>query len=130
MAKLKRSELKGYTIKMIKANDSMCPLCERTMDIDSFVADHCHVTGVIRDAICRNCNGLEGLAAGNGRHPHSNEGVDKIQWAKNVAAYWEKHEANPRKVIYPSHLTPQEKIIANKKKRAKAAATRRARGRK
>ena len=130
MAKLKRSELKGFTIKMLKANDGKCPLCERSMDISAMVADHCHVTGAIRGALCRNCNGLEGLTAGNGRHPHSKEGVDKIQWVKNLAVYWEQYENNPRKVIYPSHLTPQEKIIANKKKRAKAAATKRAKLRK
>ena len=123
--KLKRSELKGYTVKLYKANDCMCPLCERPMDISAMVADHDHDTGLIRDAICRNCNGLEGLAAGNGRHPHPKDGVDKIQWAKNLVKYWEKHEANPSKVIYPSHLTPAEKVIANKKKRAKAAALKR-----
>ncbi len=130
MGKLKRSELKGYTIKLHKANNSICPLCEREMSVDQMVADHDHETGAIRDALCRNCNGLEGLAAGNGRHPHPKDGCGKIQWAKNLAKYWEYHEANPKSVIYPSHLTPQEKIIANKKKRAKAAAVRRAKAKK
>jgi len=130
MGKLKRSELKGYTIKLHKANDNVCPLCEREMSTDQIVADHDHESGAIRDAICRNCNGLEGLAAGNGRHPHPKDGCGKIQWARNLAKYWEHHEANPKPIIYPSHLTPQEKIIANKKKRAKAAAVRRAKTRK
>ena len=130
MAKLKRSEVKGLTVKLHKKNGGKCPLCERELPIDSMVLDHCHETGAIRDAICRPCNGIEGQAAGNGRNRHSHAGVDKLQWIKNLVEYWGHHIPNPSSIIYPSHLTPQEKIIANKKKRAKAAATRRARGKK
>jgi hypothetical protein len=62
------------------------------------VLDHDHKTGVVRDVICRNCNGIEGkirnLCVRAGKH------IPDAEFLKNILKYWERHIKSPRSVLY------------------------------
>jgi len=62
-----------------------CPLCQTTTE--DRVADHCHVTGSVRDWLCRSCNAGLGLFRDN---------PDAL---RRAAHYIEAHKANPRSAL-------------------------------
>lgn len=109
-----------------KRKQPKCPLCQNkfTKARDP-VVDHCHDTGLIRSLLCRNCNGREGEI--KNRAIRCSSKAEYVRWLSNLVAYLQYHEANPGKLIYPSHKTEDEKRIArNKKARDKRAKTKRA----
>lgn len=99
-----------------------CPICEDPITVVTSVVDHNHTTGFIRDALCRNCNGLEGKiknVAGRGKR-----GRTKEQWLVSIIKYWRKHEQPVYQLLYPLHKTEDEKrvkrnLITRKKRAAK-----------
>lgn len=124
-------------MKLAQAQGGVCPLCGDLLDFsikgakgDSVVVDHCHLSGRIRGALHRSCNGGEGKAASAvGRWI-----VGSMQDPAAIAACMHRIadylQAEPTDLIYHSHKTEEDKKdIRNaqaRKRRAEIAARRKA----
>lgn len=58
-ANLSQVEILVLIIRLMLTKSATCPICKR--DTADLVADHCHETGVSREAICRKCNAGLGM---------------------------------------------------------------------
>ncbi|AHN84692.1 putative endonuclease (endogenous virus) [Gutovirus Vc1] len=87
------------------------------------VVDHDHKSGVIRAALPRAINGLEGkLVQLCIRWGGCKNKGEVIQMLRGMADYLELHRVPQTEWIHPEHLTPAEKRAkANKKARARYA---------
>lgn len=122
--KLKHSEVAPARDLLVKAQGGICPLCKGKMGKTgkSPALDHDHGTGFVRDALCVNCNGIEGKIFNLARRAKNQ--LTTHQWLLNLSAYYARHDT-PRHggVIHPTHKTEAEKRLArNKKARLKRAA--------
>lgn len=120
MRKLKQAEIKPVRDVMAKQQNGKCPLCTKSLAQKGAVLDHCHDSGAVRSALCRNCNGMEGKVRTAAIRSATKDGM--VEWLENLAAYWRHHAENPSKYIYPTHKTEDEKRLErNKKARQKRA---------
>lgn len=131
--KLSRSQMRPYTMKLLKEQNGICPLCTGPINMTltaghktDFALDHCHETGRIRGVLHRSCNGALGKmdnAIGRwGAKSMSYEAI--VPYLERVLKYY-KEPLKP--FIYPSHKSPEEAAEAARVKRNKDAALRRAR---
>lgn len=116
-----------------------CPLCELRIDLSvtgkgsDYAMDHCHETGEVRALLHRSCNSMEGKvkeAIGSwGSKSHKYEDVRRV--ARNLVQYWDECESGKRStgMMYYLHKTPEQKKEADRIKRNKAAALKRAKDR-
>lgn len=130
--KLSRSQMRPYTMKLLKEQGGLCPLCMEPISMSlteghktDFALDHCHETGRIRGVLHRSCNGAEGKvanAAGRwGAKSMQSESI--LAFLKRLIEYYE----TPLKdYVYPTHKSAEENAEAQRVKRNKAAALRRA----
>ena len=109
-----------------KDQANICPLCGGKLGGAKGkkpALDHDHITGVIRDVLCLNCNGMEGKI-----HNLARRGLkgNATQFLENMLAYWKKHQEEPRQYLHPTHKTAAEKRARTNKlarqRRAKAKA--------
>lgn len=107
--------------ELVRLQHGRCPITGRdlrAMTPTNVVVDHNHKTGVIRAALPRAINGLEGklknLCIRWGGCMTDDE---IIQMLRGMADYLEHHKVPRTKWIHPEHLTPAE---ARAKKNAKA----------
>ena len=115
MRKLTQAELIVVREAMVKKQKHKCPLCGKSLRGRGVaVADHCHDTGTVRSALCRNCNGMEGKVRTAAIRSATKEGM--IDWLINLAQYWKHHAENPSTYVYPTHKTEDEKRLARNKK--------------
>ena len=130
--KLSRAQQRPYSIKLLKEQGGICPLCEEPVDMGlqaghrtDYALDHCHETGQIRGVLHRSCNGALGkMDNAIGRWgAKSMSYKDIVPYLERVLAYY-KSPLKP--YIYPLHKTPEEQAEASRVKRNKAAALRRA----
>lgn len=124
--KIPRSQSRMYTLKILKDQGGVCPLCTRVIDLTvkgEAVLDHCHETGLVRGVLHRSCNSSEGkVANAAGRWGAKSMDYDTavIPFLERLVAYLKQPKHN---LIYPTHLTPEEaKDKANLKRRSAAAA--------
>lgn len=82
--------------------------------------DHCHVTGNVREALCRNCNGIEGKIFNLARRAKRDR--TPLEFLMSLVEYWDKHLNNPSALLHPTHKTADEKRIARNAKARKARA--------
>lgn len=133
MRKITRGQLRSVTMKLAQEQNGVCALCNKPLDFsikgnkgNSVVCDHDHVTGVIRGALCRGCNGAEGKVtnavarwAGIGLQNQ----VEIANWLERMVAYLRKP---PTELIYHSHKSEDDKraarALAQKKRRAAQSA--------
>jgi len=115
------SRLRNKDIPVIRERLSLeqgrrCKVCDVALGGDIRAClDHDHRTGVVRDVLCQNCNGIEGKIFNLGRR--GGRGMTPMNFVKIIVAYWERHALTPRKEIHPKHRTPDEKRL---KRNAKA----------
>lgn len=106
----RRATLKELTLLkqgLLKRQEFKCAICEIELTMVTACVDHDHRTGIIRDALCRNCNGLEGKAynlANRGKRTQLPK-----WWLGKVILYWIKHEQDKTGWLYPAHKTDDEK---------------------
>jgi len=103
-----------------KRQNFQCALCPTALTVRTGCLDHDHYTGLIRGVLCRNCNGIEGKVKNlsiRGRRT-----LPPKDYIRNIAAYWEVHEHDRTGLIYPSHLTTDEKRIKRNTKVRKTRA--------
>lgn len=118
--KIKHSELKALRQEMYDAQDGICPILKIKLPVEQFVVDHEHRknkskpigsgdgSGLIRGAIQRHANALEGKITNNWRR----NGMDKFDitlpdFLRNLADYLERDNTD---IVHPSEL-PSPKIV-------------------
>ena len=122
MRKLKYAEVKGVREQILHAQGHRCAICAIQLPTDEAVLDHCHVSGAIRGALCRNCNGIEGKVHNLARR--AKRQFTAAWWVERLLSYWATHEVNPTSLMHPTHKTAEDKRLArNKAARDKRAAT-------
>jgi hypothetical protein len=57
---LKHKDIKPLREKLWEKNNKRCPICNVDIDVNEVALDHDHDTTLIRNAICRKCNSVEG----------------------------------------------------------------------
>lgn len=128
--KLARTQLKAFTMKLWREQGGLCPLClqdhipEGKTQPD-VVLDHCHLTGLVRGALGRSCNGAEGkVANAAGRWGAKSMHYDDIiPYLERLVAYLKQ---GTKPYIYPLHKTEEERRELRNARARKARATRKA----
>lgn len=109
---------------LIKRQEGLCPLCRETLPVSNACLDHNHKTGLVRGALCRNCNGIEGKVHNLANRAKKN--ITTAKWLGYLILYWLKHSTDQTGLYHPIHKTADEKrVITNKKAREKRAAKKR-----
>lgn len=119
LRKITRGQIRSVAIKLARDQGGVCPLCGEPLDFtikgvtgDSVVVDHCHITGRIRGALHRSCNGGEGkVASAAGRWVvGSMQSTPAIAAAlRRIADYLDRE---PSDMVYYTHKTPEEAAAA------------------
>lgn len=119
--KFKKSELSNIRRELVKQQDGMCPVCNRDLrrtDPKNVVVDHDHTTGVVRAAMHRGCNGVEGKVLRLlGTWGKATTKPAAIKVLSNLIKFWQLHTTPQTKWIYYNHKTATEKRLALNKKR-------------
>lgn len=124
--KITHAEIAAMRARLLLAQKNKCPLCGGGMGASKALKnpalDHDHTTGVIRDVLCVNCNGMEGKALGIAKRGGGANGY--IEWVRNLLAYWERHQTPAHgPLLHPTHKTEAEKRLrANELARKRRAA--------
>lgn len=133
MRKVTRAQLRTITMKLAKEQGGLCLLCGKPLDFsikgakgDSVVCDHDHISGRIRGALHRSCNGGEGkVASACGRWI-----VGSMQSSSDIAnalrAMADYLDREPTEYIYPTHLTDEERKLKAAAKARKQRAVKKA----
>lgn len=126
MRRLKASEVVVVRAAILsKRQEGKCAICGTPCTVTTGCLDHNHDTGIIRGVLCRNCNGIEGkirnlVTRGRRGMPHKD-------YLGAVLLYWIHHETDRTGLLYPTHLTLEEKRVKiNARARKKRAATKKA----
>ncbi|CAM0030031.1 endonuclease VII [Vibrio phage D529] len=118
--------LHNITKELIRRQNGKCPITKRdlrAMTSTNVVVDHDHKSGVIRAALPRAINGLEGkLVALCIRWGQCKTKGEVIQMLRGMADYLELHRVPQTEWLHPDHLSPAEaRAKKNKKARARYA---------
>lgn len=121
MRKLKQREIAGVRDEILQNQGHRCAICQTTLTNCAAVLDHCHTTGAIRGALCRNCNGIEGKVHNLARR--AKRKYTPAWWLGRLLSYWAAHERDQTGLMHPTHKTAEDKRLrANKLARARRAA--------
>lgn len=101
-------------MRYVVAQQFKCAICSTpiTAGPDSCL-DHEHSTGLVRGALCRNCNGIEGKVKNLATRAKRDGTWD--WWLDRLLAYVRFHRANPGNIIHPTHKTEDEKRLRRNK---------------
>ena len=135
MKRLKAQQIPTYRKSLEVRQGNQCPVCDRHFDDVYYnhakrrtvraappTLDHCHTTGYIRGALCRNCNVIEGKFR-KAHQRYGAHGSDLIDILYGMAEYLIEHEYPQSEYLHPSFRTEDEKRIRrNKRARANRAA--------
>lgn len=123
--KFKRTELPSIKKALILKQHGVCPICKgdltRCAPIN-VVVDHDHDTGIVRAALHRGCNGLDGkvkrflMTWGKAKTFY-----EAMKTLDNLLEFWKLHREPQTEWIYYDHKTATEKRLALNKKRRLAA---------
>jgi len=127
MKRITSTQLLPVKMALVKQQDHCCPLCGidfNMVETKNIVVDHDHKTGVIRAALCRNCNGMEGKVKHYGTR--AKRGGTYEEWLKRLLEYYEHHETPRTGLLHPTHRTEDEKRLRrNAQARKRRAAKKR-----
>ncbi len=100
---LTRAQCDKLRLELIKLQGGRCALCEaRFVDIKAKPClDHDHKTGLIRQVLCSNCNGMEGKIFDKANRAKRKKSL--IEWLEDLIKYWKYHKENPSTYIYYNH---------------------------
>lgn len=127
---LARSQMRAWAIRHLKTEQNgLCPLCLKPIDMTipkEGVVDHDHDSGRIRGVLHRSCNAAEGKAT-NAVAQWGAKAQDYptiVAYLKRMVAYL---EAEPTKMLYHAHKTPEQKRVLRAKRARDSRATAKAR---
>lgn len=106
MIQLKQKDIKPWREERIKTITHCC-LCGRSFEEKEPVADHCHITGLIRDVLCRNCNSMLGKIENAAIRAVGKERM--LEFLLNSVNYVQHHRDNPSDLIHPTHNKPKKR---------------------
>lgn len=106
MKRLKQKEIAKYREDILKAQNSICPLCRTHINPEEACLDHCHTTGHVRRVLHRACNSSEGRVM---KWAYSSRSNDPFTFLLNLIEY-HRHDFTDMP-FHPSYLTPNEKEI-------------------
>lgn len=123
--RIKAAEIPLVKQALLQRQLFKCCLCPEALTIASACLDHNHKTGLIRGALCRNCNGIEGKIYNLANRAKRTMSV--MDFLGRVILYWIKHQTDQTGLYHPLHKTVDEKRVATnlkaKKRRAKLKET-------
>ena len=107
---------------LLIGQNGRCALCRHPISAgDDSCLDHDHTTGVVRDVLCRNCNGIEGKVFNLARR--CKRDATPLWWLQQLVEYWQRHAKPQRNLLHPTFKTEVEKQAKrNKVAREKRAA--------
>ena len=118
------NNLKNIRKELVRRQLGKCPITKRdlrAMAATNVVVDHCHASGVIRAALPRAINGLEGKVKSLLlRWGGCKTDVEVVAMLRGLADYLELHRTPQTEWIHPTHLSPVE-ARAKRNKKARAA---------
>jgi hypothetical protein len=117
--RLKTSEIPALRKELLVKQQHLCPLCKGDLKAGQKnpALDHDHETGFIRDVLCINCNGMEGVVFNRARRANNKK---EVLWLKELISYYERHETPQHGgILHPKHKTVEEKRIARNDKAKK-----------
>lgn len=126
MRRLKASEVVVVRAAILaKRQEGKCAICSTPLTVANGCLDHDHATGIVRGVLCRNCNGMEGkikTAVTRGKR-----GMSANDYLGAMLLYWMHHATDRTGLLYPTHLTLEEKRVKiNTRARKKRAAIKKA----
>jgi len=122
--RLKTSELVTVKAALLKRQSYTCPICDDPLTLANAVVDHDHRSGLVRDAVCRNCNGIEGKVwnlATRGRRGRAHK-----DYIGRLVSYWTRHETDRTGLYHPTHKTDDEKRLKRNQKAREARSKKKA----
>lgn len=137
MRKITRGQLLSVAKKLAQEQGGVCPLCNEPLDFsikgnkgDSVVVDHCHVSGRIRGALHRSCNGGEGKVASAAGRWIVGSMASPAKIASSLRRMADYLEREPTELIYHTHKSEDDKrelrAARERKRRAEIKARREA----
>ena len=92
--RLSQSDIARERDKLWRAQDRVCPLCNKEIKKDQAVLDHNHDNGHVRAVLHRQCNHAEGRILDwikrTGKHN------DPLEYLESLVEYWkEDYSRNP-----------------------------------
>lgn len=119
--RIKTAEIPIIKSALVSQQNFVCCLCPEPITVATACLDHNHKTGLIRGALCRNCNGIEGKIWN--LVTRARRSLTHKDFLGQVILYWIKHETDQTGLYHPLYRTTDEKRIrTNKKAREKRAA--------
>lgn len=112
MNRLKQKEIKDFRMELWHEQSHTCPLCDRQIEKEDAVLDHCHKTGHIRRVLHRSCNSSEGRVM---KWAYSSKSYDPLYFLNNLIKYHNLDFTNMP--LHPKHMTENEKEIKKLKKK-------------
>ena len=130
ITKIKRADVPTIKKKLLIKQKGICPICGKDMTRvapANIVLDHDHITGIVRAAIHRGCNRVEGQVLNSAmRWGKATSKREAIKVIENLVTFWKLHQVNQTEWIYHNHKTPSEKReLYNKRRRLLAKRKRR-----
>lgn len=110
MQKVKRKDLDKIRDELIEKQGGRCAVCGQWFaeyPKRDIVVDHDHVTGVIRGALCRNCNRAEGKI--KTWCVCAKRQMTALQWIVSLTKYLWLHREAQTDWLHPLHKTTEEK---------------------
>jgi hypothetical protein len=134
LRRITRGQIRSVAMKLAKDQGGVCLLCGKPLDFtlrgvtgDSVVVDHDHITGRIRGALHRSCNGGEGKvasAAGRWIVGSMQSNADIAAALRRVADYL---DLEPTDLLYYTHKTEEEQRLLRNARARRSRAQRKAR---
>lgn len=134
LRRITRGQIRSVGMKLAKDQGGVCLLCGKPLDFtlrgvtgDSVVVDHDHITGRIRGALHRSCNGGEGKvasAAGRWIVGSMQSSADIAAALRRVADYLDRE---PTDLLYYTHKTEEEQRLLRNARARRSRAQRKAR---
>jgi hypothetical protein len=118
--RIKTAEIILVKQALLQKQDFICPLCDDPLTIASSCLDHNHKSGLIRGALCRNCNGIEGKIYNLANR--AKRAMTVMNFLGRVILYWIKHQTDQTGLYHPLYKTVDEKRVRTNLKAKKRRA--------
>lgn len=119
--RLKTTEVSLVKKRLFDQQKGKCMICEAQMvHLPDACLDHDHTSGLVRDVLCRNCNGIEGKI--KNLVTRARRGMEYKDYLGKIILYWIRHEIDRTGLYHPTHKSEDEKReLRNKRARVKRA---------